>query len=164
MAEINADREAHMKKLFNNDDDPPKGKRRRDTTSCKKLARRKKAEKRKKTVTASITDLWCGLLHKGAHKQCFSYEAHTACNVHGYVLEAVVSPDNAHDSVAFDDIYDKVTKWFPKIETVVADVAYKTPYICKKVFDDGWVLSTAYKRTQIMKGGHKWYKYVYDEH
>ena len=34
---------------------------------------------------------------------------------------------------------------------------------CKKVFDDGRILSTAYKRPQTMKGGHEWWKYVYDE-
>ena len=34
----------------------------------------------------------------------------------------------------------------------------------KKVFEDGRVLSTAYKRPQTMKGGHEWWKYVYDEH
>ena len=82
---------------------------------------------------------------------------------HGFVLETVVTPGNVHDSVAFDEVYDKVTKTFPETETIVADSAYKTPHICKKVFDDGRVLSTAYKRPQTMKGGHEWWKYVYDE-
>ena len=163
MAEINADREAHGKKPFD-DDDAPKGTKRRDNTSRKKLARRKKAEKGKKTVTVSTTDPECGIFHKGEHKRCFAYEAHTACDVHGYVLETIVTPGNVHDSVAFDDVYDKVTEQFPEIETVVADAAYKTPHICKKVFDDNRVLSTAYKRPQTMKGGHEWYKYVYDEY
>ena len=39
----------------------------------------------------------------------------------------------------------------------------KTPHICKKVFGDGRVLSTAYKRPQTMKNGHEWWKHVYDE-
>jgi len=69
------------------------------------------------------------------------------------VLETVVTPGNIHDSVAFDDVYDKVTESFPEIETVVADSAYKTTHICKKVFDDSRVLATAYKRPQTMKGG-----------
>ena len=163
MAEVNADREAHGKKPFD-DDDLPKETKRRDNTSKKKLARRKKAEKGKKMVTVSTTDPECGIFRKGDHKRCFAYEAHTACDVHGYVLETVVTPGNVHDSVAFDDVYDKVTEQFPEIETVVADSAYKTPHICKKVFDVGRVLSTAYKRPQTMKGGHKWYEYVYDEH
>ena len=66
--------------------------------------------------------------------------------------------------VAFDDVYEKVTEKFPEVETVVADSAYKTPHICKKIFDDNRVLSTAYKRPQTMNGGHEWWKYVYDEH
>lgn len=47
------------------------------------------------------------------------------------MLETVVTPGNVHDSMAFDDVYDKVTVRFPEVETVVADSAYKTPHICK---------------------------------
>ena len=65
--------------------------------------------------------------------------------------------------MAFDDVYDKVTQTFPEIETIVADFSYKTPHICKKVFTGGRVLSTAYKRPMTLKGGHQWWKYVYDE-
>lgn len=62
------------------------------------------------------------------------------------MLETVVTPGNVHDSMAFDDVYDKVTGRFPEVETVVADSAYKTPHICKKVFEDGRVLSTGHRR------------------
>lgn len=169
MAEVNADREAHGKKPFaddGEDDDsndspsaPPKKKR--DNTSKKKLKKRKK-EAKKKTVTKSKTDPDCGLFVKGDHKKQLAYEAHTACDIHGYVLDVEVTPGNVHDSVAFDDVYDAVTEKFPQVKTVVADSAYKMPHICKKVFADGRVLSTAYKRP--MKGGHEWWKYVYDEY
>ena len=163
LAEINADREAHGKKPFDDEDEPPKHtKKKRDNTSKKKLARRKKAGF--KTVTKSTTDPECGMFVKGKHERQFAYEAHTACDKNGYVLETVVTPGNVHDSVAFDDVYDNVTQTFPEIETIVADSAYKTPHICKKVFDDGRVLSTAYKRPMTMKGGHEWWKYVYDEY
>ena len=164
MEEVNADREEHGKKPFRDDDDnnndPPKPSKPNKNTSKKKLERRKKM----KTVTKSVTDPDSGLFVKGDHKRQFAYEAHTACDKHGYVLETVVTPGNVHDSVAFDDVYDKVTEKFPEVETVVADSAYKTPHICKKVFDDNRVLSTAYKRPMTMKGGHEWWKYVYDEH
>ena len=165
MDEVNADREAHGKKPFDSDDDeqPPASlKKHKDNTSKKKLARRKKGKVR--TVTQSVTDPDCGLFVKGEHKRQFAYEAHTACDKHGFVLETVVTPGNVHDSVAFDEVYDKLTETFPEVETVVADSAYKTPHICKKVFDDGRVLSTAYKRPQTMKSGHEWWKYVYDEY
>lgn len=46
----------------------------------------------------------------------------------------------------------------------MADAAYKTPHIRKKVFQDGRVLSTAYKRLRTRKGGHPWWAYVYDEY
>ena len=159
MEEVNADREAHGKKPF--DDEPPTSPRKpKDNTSKKKLARRKKQGFR--TVTKSTTDPDCGLFVKGEYKRQFAYEAHTACDKNGFVLETVVTPGNVHDSVAFDEVYDKETKNFPQVEAVVADAAYKTPHICKKVFDDGRVLSTAYTRPQTMKGGHEWWKYVYD--
>ena len=55
-----------------------------------------------------------------------------------------------------------LTERFPKVQTFVADSAYKTPNICKKVFDDMCVLSTAYKRPQTRRGGDEWWKYVHD--
>ena len=163
MAEVNADREVHGKKPFDDDDDDPPTapKKRKDSTSRKKLARRKK--KKKHTVTKSVTDPNSDLFVKGDHKRQFAYEAHTACDKHGFVLKTAVTPGNVHDSVAFDEVYDKVTKAFPEVETIVADSAYKTPHICRKVFGDGRVLSATYKRPQTMKGGHECWKYVYDE-
>ena len=149
-------------RFTDDDNDPPASPRKhKDNTSKKKLARRKKQGFR--TVTKSVTDPDCGLFVKGGHKRQFAYEAHTACDKNGFVLETVVTPGNVHDSVAFDEVYDKVTENFPQVEAVVADAAYKTPHICKKVFGDGRVLSTAYKRPQTMKNGHEWWKYVYDE-
>ena len=160
--EVNVDREAHGKKPFDDDNDPPASpKKHKDNTSEKKLARRKKEKIR--IVTKSITDPDCGLFVKGGHKRQFAYEAHTACDKNGFVLETVVTPGNVHGSVVFDEVYDKVTEEQPQVGAVVVDAAYKTPHICKKVFGDGRVLSTAYKRPQTMKNGHKWWKYVYDE-
>ena len=162
MAEVNADREAHGKKPLDNDDSPESRKKKQDNSSKKKQARRKKAGLKK--VTKSTTDPDCGMFVKGEHQRQFAYEAHTACDRNGYVLEAVVTAGNVHDSVAFDDVYNKLIQNFPEVKTVVADAAYKTPHICKKVFTDNRVLSTAYKRPMTMKGGHEWWKYVYDEY
>jgi Transposase and inactivated derivatives len=164
MEEVNADREAHGKKPFDADGDgSPKTEKKRDNTSRKKLARRKK-EAKQRQITVSKTDPESGLFQKGEHKKCFAYEAHTACDKHNFVLDVEVTPGNVHDSVAFDAVYDKVTERFPKVKTVVADAAYKTPHICKRVFDDGRVLSTAYKRPMTKAGNLEWWKYVYDEY
>lgn len=103
MEEVNADREEHGKKPFEDEDnnnEPPKPSKPNKNTSKKKLARRKKM----KTVTQSVTDPDSGLFVKGNHKRQFAYEAHTACDKHGYILETVVTPGNVHDSVAFDMI------------------------------------------------------------
>ena len=163
MEEINADREAHGKEPFEDGDDSPKPQKRRDNTSKKKLARRKK-EAKQRQITVSKTDPESGLFQKGEHKKCFAYEAHTACDKHNFILGVEVTPGNVHDSVAFDEVYNNVTEKFPEIETVVADAAYKTPHICKKVFDDGRALSTAYKRPMTKEGNLEWWKYVYDEY
>ena len=101
MDEVNADREAHGKKSFDDDNHPTSPKKPKDNTS-KKLARRKKEKKR--AVTKSVTAPDCGLFVKGEHKKQFAYEAHTACDRNGFVLETVITPGNVHDSVAFGDI------------------------------------------------------------
>ena len=161
MEEVNADREAHGKKPFADDEDdddnnepPVSPKKKRDNTSKKKLKKRKK-EAKKKTVTVSTTDPDCGLFVKGDHKKQLAYEAHTVCDVHGVVLDVEDTPGNVHDSVPFDDLYDRIVEKFPQVHAFVADSAYKTPHICKKVFGDDRVLSTAYKRPMTMKGGHE---------
>lgn len=160
MKEVNADRELHGKKPFdNNDDDTPT-----DGTKSGATSKKKHCKEKKKQVTKSVTDPDSGMFVKGDHKRQFAYEAHTACDKNGYILETVITAGNVHDSVAFDDVYTNVTKRFPEIETIVADSAYKTPHICKTIFEDGRVLSTAYKRPMTMKGGHEWWKYVYDEY
>ena len=102
----------------------------------KKEAGPKKEAKKQKTVTVYTTDPKCGMFHKGDLKQYFAYEAHTVRDKNGYVLEAMVTPGNVHDRVAFDDIYDKLLQPFPEVETVVADAAYKTPYLQKGI--PGW--------------------------
>ena len=116
MEEVNADRQAHGKEPFDDDDEPPApAKKGRANTSKKKLARRKKEKLR--TVKQSQTDPDSGLFVKGEHKRQFAYEAHTACDKQGFVLETVVTPGNVHDSVAFDEVYEKVTEQFPEVET-----------------------------------------------
>lgn len=144
LEEINKDREAHGKKPFDG--------------GCGG------GSSKEKEVTVSTTDPESGMFHKGEHKRCFAYEAHTVCDKHNFVLDVVVTSGNVHDSVAFDELYDKVTERFPEIKTVAMDAGYKTPWICKKVMDDGRVPSLPYKRPQTKKGFHEWYKYVYDEY
>lgn len=142
--EVNKDREAHGKTPFSDDSDqqPPE----------------------EKETVVSTTDPESGMFHKGEHKKCFAYEAHTACDKHNFVLDVSVTAGNVHDSVAFDPLYDELCEHYPEHRTVVADSAYKTPWICKRIFGSGRVLSTAYTRPKTQKGGHPWWEYVYDEY
>ena len=142
--EVNKDREEHGKKPFSDDSD-------------------KKPPQEKETVV-STTDPESGVFHKGEHKKCFAYEAHTACDKNNFILGVHVTPGNVHDSVAFDSLYDELCKYYPEHKTVVADSAYKTPWICKRIFESGRVLSTCYTRPKSKENNHPWWAYVYDEY
>ena len=69
---MNKDREEHGKKPFSDDSD-------------------KKPPEEKETVV-STTDPESGVFHKGEHKKCFAYEAHTACDKHNFVVGVHVTP------------------------------------------------------------------------
>lgn len=144
MEEVNADREAHGKKPFKGDDDS--------------------APPAEKIVTESTTDPESGLFHKGEHRKCFAYEAHTVCDGHNFVLEVEVTPGNVHDSVAFDSVFDQVLEHYPQVEVVTADAGYKTPWIAKRIFDSGRIPSLPYRRPMTKEGNLPWYEYVYDEY
>ena len=123
--EINKDRENHGKKpLEENGQEPGK-----------------EPETVEKTV--SVTDPDSGVFQKGEHKKVFAYEAHTACDKHNFVLGVHVTPGNIHDSVAFDPLYDDLCAHYPEHKIVAADSAYKTPWICKRIFESSRILSTA---------------------
>lgn len=142
--EINAERASHGKKPFENDDDgndPPS-----------------------REVRVSTTDPEAGLFHKGEHKVVFAYTAHVACDEHNFVLGCEVTPGNVHDSTVFDTVYEDVVDRFEEVETVTVDAGYKTPWICKKVLDDGREISAPYKRPMTKEGYFKRYEYVYDEY
>ena len=101
---------------------------------------------------------------KGEHKKCFAYTAQTACDKHGYVMDVTVNPGNVHDSVAFDRLYDRLVQNFPEIDACVMDAGYKTPWVCKKVIDDGRIPVLPYKRPMGDKGFFRPYEYVYDDY
>lgn len=142
MEEINEDRQKHNKKPFD----------------------KKGTGGGSKTISQSKTDPDSGVFHKGEHKRCFAYSAHTVCDKHNFILETKVTAGNVHDSTAFDELYKKVIERFPEIEAVTADAGYKTPWICKQIFDSGRLPSLPYKRHMTKKDKHKWDEYVYDEY
>lgn len=140
--EINEDREEHGKPPFDDDS----------------------GDREMREIAVSTTDPESGLFHKGEHQKCFAYSAHTACDRNNFILGVEVTPGNLHDSIVFDTVYDQVTGRFPEVAVVTADAGYKTPWICKKIFDDNRIASMPYKRPMTKQGNHPWYEYVYDEY
>ena len=112
--------------------------------------------------TVSTTDPECGMFVKGEHERQFAYEAHTACDRNGFVLGVEVTAGNVHDSVAWDALYSQVTARFPQVGFVTMDAGYKTPWIAKRILDDGRVPILPYTRYKGKKDGYKPWDYEYD--
>jgi transcription elongation factor Elf1 len=104
------------------------------------------------------------MFRKGEHKVEFAYTAHVACDENNFVLASETRAGNVHDSLVFDEVYDKATYVLPEAETVAVDAGYKTPWICKKVQDDGRDISTPYRRPMGKDGFFRPREYVYDEY
>ncbi len=79
-------------------------------------------------------------------------------------MDVTVNSGNVHDSVAFDGLYDRLTDKRPEIKNIVMDAGYKTPWIGKRVLDDGRIPILPYKRPMGKKGNYPPQAYVYDEY
>ncbi len=135
-----------------------------DRVSRGKKPLKVKRDDKEVTVTESKTDPECGMFHKGEHKRDFAYTAQVACDKRNFILKSVITPGNVHDSTVFDAVYDPLVERFPEIETIALDAGYKTPWICKRIIDDGRNPSMPYKRPMSKKGFYRPYEYVYDEY
>ena len=96
--------------------------------------------------TVSTTDPDCGMFVKGSHERQFAYEAHTACDRHGWILGVEVTAGNVSDSTAWDAVYNQITGRFPEAKFVVMDAGYKTPWIAKKILEDSRIPILPYTR------------------
>ncbi len=82
-----------------------------------------------KTIKVSITDLECGVFHKGEHKKVFAYTSNTACDINNYILGFNVSLGNTHDSVAFPSLYSKLTKEYENIKRLMKNLTFHKPFV-----------------------------------
>ncbi len=112
--------------------------------------------------TVSTTDPESGMFIKGEHERQFAYEAHTASDRKGFVLGVEVTAGNIHDSVAWDALYEQITKRFPEIEFLAMDAGYKTPWIAKKILDDDRVPILPYTRRNYKEGTYRPWEYEHD--
>lgn len=112
--------------------------------------------------TVSTTDPDCGMFVKGEHERQFAYEAHTVCDKSGFVLGVEVTAGNVHDSVAWDAVYDEVTRKFNEVKFVTMDAGYKSPWIAKKTIEDGRIPVLPYTKYTGNQDRYKPWKYTYD--
>jgi transposase len=118
-----------------------------------------------KEIVQSTTDKDSGMFHKNEKEKCFAYLAHTACDDANFILGFEVTAGNVHDSVAFNNVFDKVKeKYSDEIAVVAVDTGYKTPHIAKSILDSGVLPSMPYKRPMTKEGYFKKHEYVYDEY
>lgn len=118
-----------------------------------------------KEIVQSTTDKESGMFYKNEKEKCFAYLAHTACDDANFILGFEVTAGNVHDSVAFEDVFNKVKERYEsEISAVAVDAGYKTPYISKLLLESGILPSMPYKRPMTKDGFFKKYDYVYDEY
>ena len=125
---------------------------------------KKKENKEYKLRTVSTSDPESGYFVKGDHQPVFAYSSHVCCDKNNFILSCEVTSGNIHDSVVFDGVYNNIRKDIKEdIEIIAVDSAYKTPWICKSVLEEGKKIAIPYTRPKTQKGNFKHYEYIYDE-
>ncbi|WP_110926291.1 IS1182 family transposase [Bacillus massiliglaciei] len=141
--ELNQDRVDHGKKPFPSD----------------------KFEKEEvKEIKESTTDPESGYYVKDERTKQFAYSFHAAADRYGFILGAVVTPGNVHDSHMLQPLVEKVMEKVKKPLAVAADAAYKTPAITKFLFEHEIQPVLPYTRPKTKDGFLRKHDYVYDEY
>lgn len=120
--------------------------------------------RKKKNIKSSTTDPDSGYYHKGEHEKCFAYTHQAFSDANGFVVACSTNAGNMHDSVAFDEVYEKLLEEHKdKIDNVCLDSGYNTPAICKKIKETGKEALMPYSRPKGRKDkeifGKKEYEY-----
>ncbi|MFY4777463.1 IS1182 family transposase [Metabacillus sp. RGM 3146] len=140
--EINRDREENEKKPF-----PPD-----------------KFEPEEKEIKKSTTDPESGHYVKDERTKQFAYSFHAASDRKGFVLGAIVTPGNVHDSAVFEPLMDQLMKVIGKPLAAAADAAYKIPALAQYLNLHGIRPVFPYTRPKTKDGFFKKSDFVYDEH
>ncbi|WP_214742448.1 transposase [Exiguobacterium sp. s48] len=113
-----------------------------------------------KEIKVSTTDPESGYYVKGEREKQFAYSVHAASDKNGFILGAVVTPGNVHDSVPFPKLIDKFTDHLGT-PFAVADSAYKTAPSAKRLIDRG--ICPPF-RIRVQKNTLRKNDFVYDEY
>ncbi|MBX8943116.1 IS1182 family transposase [Lysinibacillus sp. K60] len=141
--ELNIDREEHGKKPFSPE----------------------KFEKEEwKEIKESTTDPESGYYMKDERTKQFAYSFHAATDEKGFVLGAIVTPGNVHDSHVLQPLVERVIENVQKPLAVAADAAYKTPAITNFLLENQMLPVLPYTRPKTRDGFFRKHEYIYDEH
>jgi len=141
--ELNIDREEHGKKPFSPE----------------------KFEKEEwKEIKESTTDPESGYYVKDERTKQFAYSFHAATDEKGFVLGAIVTPGNVHDSHVLQPLVERVIQNVQKPIAVAADAAYKTPAITNFLLENQMLPVLPYTRPKTKDGFFRKHEYIYDEH
>lgn len=141
--ELNLDREENGKKPF-----PPE----------------KFEREEMKEMKESTTDPESGYYVKDERTKQFAYSFHAATDEKGFVLGAIVTPGNVHDSHLLQPLVEKVIAHVGKPVAVAADAAYKTPAITNYLLENQMLPVLPYTRPKTKEGFFRKHEYVYDEY
>ncbi|MDF9867857.1 transposase, partial [Bacilli bacterium PM5-3] len=118
----------------------------------------------KKNIKVSKSDPESGCFHKGEKEKCFAYSHQTFCDRNGFVISTTLVAGNIHDSTSFFEAYNVLNKKYRnKIKNISLDAGYKTPAICREIFNNNQVPYMPYTRPRTKKGYLKKHDFVYDE-
>lgn len=124
----------------------------------------KKSDTGWKEAKRSKTDPDSGWFVKNEKEQTFAYSFHAASDQNGFIVSAVVTAANVHDSQVFTDVFEQAIEHVGKPSAVAVDAGYKTPYISKYLLDEGVRPVMPYTRPQTKEGFFRKHEYVYDEY
>lgn len=141
--ELNLDREENGKKPF-----PPE----------------KFIREEMKEMKESTTDPESGYYVKDERTKQFAYSFHAATDEKGFVLGAIVTPGNVHDSHLLQPLVEKVIAHVGKPVAVAADAAYKTPAITNYLLENQMLPVLPYTRPKTKEGFFRKHEYIYDEY
>jgi len=117
-----------------------------------------------KEIKESTTDPESGYYVKDERTKQFAYSFHAATDERGFVLGAIVTPGNIHDSHILQPLVEKVIEKVKKPLAVAADAAYKTPAITNFLLENQMLPVLPYTRPKTKDGFFRKHDYVYDEH
>jgi len=123
----------------------------------------KKSEAACKEIKQSISDPDSGWFVKTEKEQTFAYSFHAASDTNGFILGAIVTPANVHDSQVCIDVLEQAAGRLGKPYALAVDAGYKTPYISKYLLDNDIRPVMPYTRPHTKEGFFRKHEYVYDE-